>query len=411
MARQEDLHLVPLPKETTGRKLYTSSTVLKKGSILYPRCQGSQSSSFQLPPGGVPVTKDIAMSLRTLLFGGCIYLGNQEWMKSTFTFREPGSVFGYGLVAVKNNSKAVIMCVQAYILKNLLFNNKDVSQESSRDRDPLRPYKEKQQQTLGLAITDIIWKAIEGNSRCTVCLPGEQAYLERDLTYTPDGLTEKLNLFEFDRREDLLCFVTKYLYVFQQGIGHGVMLLLYSVILSRGIARVQEDLNEEYSELLTPGCEASQSLVTLFLTGRATPYLHNGVVNTLNENNEVKEQVGLMSRGEIGLLKHNRNDERSKELGSRLKTPSFPIWVTCADNHYGVLFNPRRDLIRDHRAEHRFDLHYYNGCPSQVDSTVLTLDTRFNKSQNEYRMPALEKIIITKWQGAKVSWNETEPYI
>ncbi|XP_022240367.1 inactive ubiquitin carboxyl-terminal hydrolase MINDY-4B-like [Limulus polyphemus] len=416
MANEEEFRLVPLSKNLVGMKIYNNSEALKRGSVLYPRSKESRSStSFQFPSGGAPVTKSIAISLRTLLFGGSTYVGNQEWMKSHLVFREPGSVFGYGLVTSKGNPGSVIMCVQAYILKHLLFNKKDASPGSSRDRDPLRPYRERQQQTLGLALSDIIWQAGTENSRCTVCLPGVEAHLERDLNYTPDGFTEKINLFEFHRKEDVISFLTQYLNMFQHGTGSGVMLLIYSIILSRGITsdrhRVQEDLNGEYTELLTPVCEATQAIITLLLTGKATPYLHNGVIRTLDEENTIKEHVGLMSRSDVGFLVWNRNDENSKQLGSRLKTPTFPIWVTHTENKYGVLFHTRRDLTRDHRAEHRFDLHYYNGFLVHPEPTVLTLDTRFNKPQDEYRIPVLERVILSKWQGAQVSWNDTTPYV
>ncbi|XP_013779795.1 inactive ubiquitin carboxyl-terminal hydrolase MINDY-4B-like [Limulus polyphemus] len=421
MAKQGAQNDVPsFSQDFVDRKIYSKSAAVMRsegkdrGNVLYSRSQDSRSSNtFKLPPGGAAVTKEVAISLRKLLFGGSTYIGNQEWMKSALEFREPGSALGYGLVSLKNNPRAVIMCVQAYILKHLLFNKKDFPQESSRDKDPLRPYKDRQQQALGLALADIIWKAGTENSRCTICLPGDRAHLERELNYTPDGLTEKINLFEFQRKEDTVCFLVKHVHLFQQETGNGVIVLLYSMILSRGIDRVQEDLNGEYTELLTPVCEATQALITFLLAGRATPYLHNGVMHTLDEDNVagVKEQVGLMSRGEIGALIWNRNDESSKQLGSRLKTPSFPIWVTQAENKYGVLFHTRRDLTRDHRAEHRFDLHYYNGCPANYEPTILTLDTRFNKGQDEYRMPVLERVLVSKWQGAQVSWNETTPYV
>jgi hypothetical protein len=41
-------------------------------------------------------------------------------------------------------------------------------------------------------------------------------------------------------------------------------------------------------------------------------------------------------------------------LGSRVKTPVLPIWVTKCDGHVGILFNPNRDLMRSHTAENRF---------------------------------------------------------
>ena len=41
------------------------------------------------------------------------------------------------------------------------------------------------------------------------------------------------------------------------------------------------------------------------------------------------------------------------EQGSRLKTPVLPIWVTCINNEWGVLFNPNRDLMKSYSAENR----------------------------------------------------------
>ena len=40
-------------------------------------------------------------------------------------------------------------------------------------------------------------------------------------------------------------------------------------------------------------------------------------------------------------------------LGSRLKTPVLPIWVTCINDNWGVLFNPNKDLMKSYSAENR----------------------------------------------------------
>ena len=37
-----------------------------------------------------------------------------------------------------------------------------------------------------------------------------------------------------------------------------------------------------------------------------------------------------------------------------MKTPVLPIWVTCINNEWGVLFNPNRDLMKSYSAENRF---------------------------------------------------------
>lgn len=43
-------------------------------------------------------------------------------------------------------------------------------------------------------------------------------------------------------------------------------------------------------------------MVTLLLTGRATPYLHNGVVYVGDEDHYALPQFGILSRATVGLL-------------------------------------------------------------------------------------------------------------
>ena len=95
----------------------------------------------------------------------------------------------------------------------------------------------------------------------------------------------------------------------------------------------------------------SPCLSNLLLTGTATPFLHNGVT----ENNEGLEEVGIVTRNAIGFLIWDRVSEKTKKhnLGSRFKTPHLPIWVTCVNNKWGVLFNPKLDLMKSHAAENR----------------------------------------------------------
>ena len=66
-------------------------------------------------------------------------------------------------------------------------------------------------------------------------------------------------------------------------------------------------------------------------------------------------KFGISDRNEVGFLAwyENENVNKNLKVGSRLKTPSFPIWVTCVNDHWGVLFNPNVDLLRSHSAENR----------------------------------------------------------
>ena len=40
-------------------------------------------------------------------------------------------------------------------------------------------------------------------------------------------------------------------------------------------------------------------------------------------------------------------------VGSRYKTPNLPVWVSCVNGSWGVLFNPNKDLLKSHSAENR----------------------------------------------------------
>jgi hypothetical protein len=63
-----------------------------------------------------------------------------------------------------------------------------------------------------------------------------------------------------------------------------------------------------------------------------------------------------VDRNDIGLLVSDGDEDQTEllKLGSRFKTPVLPIWVTCINNNWGVLFNPREDLMKSHSAENRF---------------------------------------------------------
>ena len=44
------------------------------------------------------------------------------------------------------------------------------------------------------------------------------------------------------------------------------------------------------------------------------------------------------------------------QVGSRLKTPSLPVWVVCAEDNWGVLFSPNVDLMKANNMENRWTL-------------------------------------------------------
>lgn len=58
-----------------------------------------------------------------------------------------------------------------------------------------------------------------------------------------------------------------------------------------------------------PHEEGSLNIVTLLMTGRATPYLHNGVVYVGDEDHYALPQFGVLARGIIGLLVYEGENE------------------------------------------------------------------------------------------------------
>lgn len=75
-------------------------------------------------------------------------------------------------------------------------------------------------------------------------------------------------------------------------------------------------------------------LVNLMLTGRASPYIHNGII----VEDEV-DKLGIQARNDIGLLIWERSEAVTDELrlGSRFKTPGLPVWVTCVRKKFYIL--------------------------------------------------------------------------
>ena len=144
-------------------------------------------------------------------------------------------------------------------------------------------------------------------------------------------------------------------------------------------------------------------------------------------------KVGITGRNEIGLLIWQTNEYLTNKLGlgSRMKTPVLPIWVTCINDNWGVLFNPNRDLMKNYSAENRFQLYYYSNCQikevlKERRETILTIDTRGNRPNfspeysdvndpdnddpEEDRDP-LQTAVQTKWEGAMLDWQGLPCYV
>lgn len=85
--------------------------------------------------------------------------------------------------------------------------------------------------------------------------------------------------------------------------------------------RVLTDLDApKGAHLMGPNEEGSLNIVTLLLTGRATPYLHNGVVYVGDEDHYALPQFGILSRSAVGLLVLGTEAEQAKMVSVAIQT-------------------------------------------------------------------------------------------
>ncbi|XP_074484740.1 inactive ubiquitin carboxyl-terminal hydrolase MINDY-4B-like isoform X2 [Sebastes fasciatus] len=329
--------------------------------------------------GGAPVTPQLTESLRRVLFGGTFHVFNYEWRKSVFQFREPNSDESYALETDRGGARAVQMVVQARIIKYLLF----IRQSGSDGRTliSLSVAQKDQDRALAAALSDSLWLAGQEVS-ATVTLVTKDYCITPHLDYKLDNFTERLQLFTFHQRDDVRSFLLEHIQCFKEEGSHGVILFLYSLICSRTVHRLEEDLDSTTSHLLylrLGNFVCRQALVNLLLTGKASPNVFNGTLVFGEDGRPLERPLqGVLSRSDVGYLHWSREQmERGRlpQVGSRLKTPRYPVWLCCINGSFSVLFSLNRSLLSDWRTEHLFQLHYLNGQEPQRTTTKLTILT------------------------------------
>lgn len=121
---------------------------------------------------------------------------------------------------------------------------------------------------------------------------------------------------------------------------YGVLLYLYSVIVTKGIEQIKNEV-EDPGEPLIDGIHGhgSQSLINLFLTGKA-------VSNVWDNDKDVSGMKlrGISKQATIGFLTILEY-LRYCEVGWYLKNPLYPIWLLGSETHLTVLFSKERSLV------------------------------------------------------------------
>lgn len=195
--------------------------------------------------------------------------------------------------------------------------------------------------------------------------------------------------------------------------GLGTVLFSYSLLLTRGLERVQADMDTmvEQPTLIGRHDYASQEFVNLLLCGRAHSNVFNGE----------RDMDGLVLRGiptpqKLGMLTLFEHYGYVK-VGSNLKDPRHPIWVLCSESHYSVMFSPDQSVLQNNAAP-VVDVHYYDQLGRQDTMYRLSIETRpaqpFQAEAAEKAndlTPPIDHVIRTRWPGAQVDWNGSDPLL
>ncbi|XP_069503807.1 probable ubiquitin carboxyl-terminal hydrolase MINDY-4 [Ambystoma mexicanum] len=343
-----------------------------------------------------------AKEMKTLLFGSSLCCFSEEWKMQSLTFSER-PLLKYGIVQKKGGPCGVLAAVQGCVLQKLVFG--EVS--DSRCLKPSNPHRT---HCLSMAIADILWRAGNKDHAVVALYSGRQQFSPVG-RYKADGILEMLLLYTLTKYEDLAAFLQQNIHQFEAG-PFGCVLLTFSAIFSRSIDLVRGDFDVSTNCLIGAHGYCTQELVNLLLTGKAVSNVFNDVVELDSGNGNITLLKGIDFRSDIGFLSLFEHYNVC-QVGSYLKTPKYPIWVVCSESHFSVIFCLRKELMNDWKMERRFDLYYYDGLAQQQEEIRLTVDTTENylEDNDEELIPPLEHCIRTKWKGASVDWNGTEPIL
>jgi hypothetical protein len=137
------------------------------------------------------------------------------------------------------------------------------------------------------------------------------------------------------------------------GLPCGCAVLAMSLVLSRGVDRVRQDMDEPVTLVAAPFGHCTQELLNLALTGTAVSNAFNGkrsldfgeppaaVSATAGDAGEDSAMClrGILRRPLVGYLSR-LEVLRLAEIGPFYKTPLAPIWVVGSESHFTVLFSP-----------------------------------------------------------------------
>ena len=265
-----------------------------------------------------------------------------------------------------------------------------------------------QRRLLVRALANTLWRAGGGSSAATI-YSTKLSTAELNL----DQLLESAKQRNHTSRSELEEALEAHLPQLMEPRGFGLVLFVLAVVQTKGVIRIENEMDETGSFLVAAHGYCTQELVNLLITGSAVSNVFDGQ-QRLEGGTRLQ---GIKRRSSVGLLTLFEW-YKYMEVGTYLKDPEDPVWVVCSESHFSTLYASERR--EDWRPP--FDLHYYDGLAQQEAPITLSLsdsptgghsaaagDSFQGRGASEARaVPPLEYVIETKWAGVQVDWNGTE---
>ncbi|XP_015860001.1 ubiquitin carboxyl-terminal hydrolase MINDY-3 isoform X2 [Peromyscus maniculatus bairdii] len=267
---------------------------------------------------------------------------------------------GSALEQFEGGPCAVIAPVQAFLLKKLLF-----SSEKSSWRDCSE---EEQKELLCHTLCDILESACDSSgSYClvswlrgrtteeTASVAGSPAQSSCQVEHSSALAVEELGFERFHALIQKRSFRTvselKDAVLDQYsmwGNKFGVLLFLYSVLLTKGIENIKNSIEDANEPLIDPVYgHGSQSLINLLLTGHAVSNVWDG-----DRECSGMQLLGIREQAAVGFLTL-MEALRYCKVGSYLKSPKFPIWIVGSETHLTVFFAKDMALVAPEAASEK----------------------------------------------------------
>lgn len=290
-----------------------------------------------------------------------------QWCHQGFRF-SPDPETSLGLVQREGGPCGVLAPIQALVLKYLLFATDDEKDTGMKNRpalgsSPLKPLQtgnsdaadvklifSDTQRTRALvqAMGETLWRAGGKRKAVLAVLDIPEIYDEHGNSEQEhdEAIAKALEGINLDSGKELhrvirvstvssLSALHQQLHSLLPGLRSpwGALLLLFSLLLSRGLELVHSDRDDPVQPLVTPPFgHASQEIVNLLLCGQAVP-------NVFDNNVDLGGvcMKGISTSVEVGFLTYFESLNLC-HVGRNLKCPKWPIWVIGSDSHYSILF-------------------------------------------------------------------------